>query len=116
MNAFQLSFQNETLKCGANGQLKGCQCCPAEAPRCDTDDCKGDDQDKCQADKLKGCECEAPDFGEQEFDFDEPFPETASSDTLQKQAKDALDKIWGGDKSKMPGYPKEETGPYCVYG
>ncbi|KAF2848239.1 hypothetical protein T440DRAFT_401802 [Plenodomus tracheiphilus IPT5] len=115
-SAQDCSGSNESLQCGASGQLKGCQCCPAEAPQCDAEDCKGNDQDKCEADKLKGCGCETLDFGEQEVDFDEPFPQTASSDTLQSQAKDALDKIWGGDKSKMPGYEEEETGPYCLPG
>jgi hypothetical protein len=86
------------LKCNASGQLKGCQCCPAEAPKCNVDD------------------CEAPDFDQQEPDPDEPFPEVPSSDTLLKQAKESLDKIWGGDKSKVPGYKKEDTAPYCLYG
>ncbi|KAH8722821.1 hypothetical protein GQ44DRAFT_621855, partial [Phaeosphaeriaceae sp. PMI808] len=110
------SRTNQSLKCGAEGQLKGYKCCPAEAPQCDADDCKGDDKERYQADKFKGCGCEAPDFGEQEVSFTEPFPEVASSETLQKQAKDALDKIWGGDRSKMPGYQKKEMGPYCLHG
>ncbi|KAH4074369.1 hypothetical protein HBI25_233920 [Parastagonospora nodorum] len=115
-SAQDCSGSNEGLKCNANGQLKGCQCCPAEAPTCDADDCKGDDKDKCQADKFKGCGCEAPEFDRQEPEPDEPFPEVPSSDTLLKQAKESLDKIWGGDKSKVPGYKKEDTGPYCLYG
>jgi hypothetical protein len=77
--------------------------------------CKGDDKDKCLADRLKGCVCEALETGEQEVELDEPFPQTTSSDTLQKQAEDALGKICGEDKIKMPGYEKEETDPYYVY-
>jgi hypothetical protein len=49
--------------------------------------------------------------GRETLDFDEPFPQTASPDTLQKQAKDTLDRIWGEDGSKLTGYQKDEAGP-----
>jgi hypothetical protein len=74
------------------------ECCPAEAPQC-----YAYDKDQCQAKKFKDCRCETLDFGMQEVGFAEPFPPVASSETLQKQATEALEKIWGGDRSKMPG-------------
>ena len=70
----------------------------------------GEEAEKCDADDdedAEGRECEELDFGEQEFYPAEPFPPTTSSETLQKQAEEALEKIWGGDRSKMPGLKKE---------
>jgi len=84
------SSQDESFKCG---QLKGC-------PACDADD----DKDKFQA---EGHSCQEFVFGLQEVSVAEPFPPTASSDMLQKQATEALEKIWGGDRSKVPGLKKE---------
>jgi len=45
----------------------------------------------------------------QEINIAPPFHEEASSETLQRQAEEALEKIWGGDRSKMPGLQKEEA-------
>jgi hypothetical protein len=83
------------------------------ADRTSTDNARNNhDCDKYARDGVEDpgvwCSCMAP---PQEICIypDEPFPLVPSSETLQKQAEEALEKIWGGDKSKMPGYRVEDA-------
>lgn len=48
--------------------------------------------------------------------FDEPFPPVPDQAARDKLAREALEKLWGGDRNNIPGYKKLDTGPYCLYG
>lgn len=52
-----------------------------------------------------------------DVNIDEPFPATNDAAALSAQAAISLQKLWGGDPNKIPGYQKkEEISPFCLYG
>ncbi|KAF2281485.1 uncharacterized protein EI97DRAFT_447448 [Westerdykella ornata] len=114
----ECSGDDTSLQCSTRGKLKGCQCCPEKLPTCEKDDCKGNNDDKCQADMYKGCSCEHIEFPEVEAPIDEPFPSTPDTPAFEEAAREALETIWGGKRENMPGYEKKNDmpDPFCLYG
>ncbi|KAF2661766.1 hypothetical protein K491DRAFT_647028 [Lophiostoma macrostomum CBS 122681] len=112
--ALECAGEESNLQCTVNGKLKGCQCCPTDPPKCDDEQCQGDDKEKCQSGTYKDCGCEVREFDWEDAISDPSFPATANSAALIAQAAISLDKIWSDDKTNVPGY--EEPQAYCLYG
>ncbi|KAF2200687.1 hypothetical protein GQ43DRAFT_373221 [Delitschia confertaspora ATCC 74209] len=105
-------------KCKAKGKTKGCNCCPARLDKegtCFDDECMGDKDQKCTTEGLKGCKCN-PFAGSFDPIFDPSFPDVPNDREMKDVASKIIKNVYKGDYDKVPGVPKVQKGPWCVYG